>query len=103
MGFTPNRAFAQEFVRDARTRAALEVAGKAVAAVAERNGKAVDRDYEVTVEQTARGVRLRARGGPLNPASWIELGTGQPGPTPAYAPLRRAARSMGLVLKPSKA
>lgn len=30
---------------------------------------------------------------------WIEFGTGQPGPTPAFAPLRRAAESAGLSLR----
>lgn len=29
---------------------------------------------------------------------WIEFGTGQPGPTPAFAPLRRGAEAVGLRL-----
>ncbi len=29
-------------------------------------------------------------------AKWIEFGTGEPGPTPAFAPLRRGADVIGL-------
>ncbi len=31
-------------------------------------------------------------------SNWIEFGTGQPGPTPAFAPLRRGAEMAGLRL-----
>lgn len=31
-------------------------------------------------------------------SGWIEFGTGQPGPTPAFAPLRRGADATGLKL-----
>jgi hypothetical protein len=31
-------------------------------------------------------------------ANWIEFGTGEPGPTPAFAPLRRGAEAVGLVV-----
>lgn len=31
-------------------------------------------------------------------ALWLEFGTGEPGPTPAFAPLRRGAESRGIVL-----
>lgn len=31
-------------------------------------------------------------------ARWIEFGTGQPGPTPAFAPLRRGAEGAGLIV-----
>ena len=35
-------------------------------------------------------------------SNWIEFGTGEPGPTPAFAPLRRAAESVGLRLVSKK-
>lgn len=102
MAFKLNPRFLAELEQQAGVRAAMTAAAVGVANRAEAIGQRVDDDYEVTVEQTARGVRVRAHGGPLNPAAWMEFGTGHPGPTPAYAPLRRGAQAMGLRLKASK-
>ena len=38
-----------------------------------------------------------------NKAGWIEFGTGGQAPTPAYAPLRRAAEASGLKLEARRA
>lgn len=102
MRFVPNPAFPAELVSLPATHAALQEAAKTVAAKAQDLGSEIDPDYQTDVETTAGGARVNASGGGINPASWIEFGTGAPAPTPAYAPLRRAIQSAGFKLRPSK-
>lgn len=102
MAFKLNPRFMEGLTKEAKFQAGLLAVAEGVAKLAERNGTAVDPDYSAEAEIGKRGVQVRSHGGGINPAAWIEFGTGAPGPTPAHAPLRRGAQAMGLRLRPSK-
>jgi hypothetical protein len=102
MSFKLNPRLFAELEQQAEFQAAKVAIAGGVAAVAQRLGRQVDPDYEASVDVKGPLVRVVGHAPGINPASWIEFGTGPPAPTPPYAPLRRGAQAVGLLLRPSK-
>lgn len=94
--FRLNPGLADAVRRSPEVRALVRQMGERVGEEAQRLGQEVAPSYETRVEDEGDGVRVVARTGGINAAGWIELGTGAPTPTPAYAPLRRGAEAAGL-------
>lgn len=86
-----------DVARSPEMAAALRQVGERVAQEAERLGQDVAPSYEADVVDAAGEVRVvgKTTDG-INAGGWIEYGTGGPAPTPAHAPLRRAAEVVGL-------
>lgn len=101
--FKPNPNFLRDLQRSREGRAALKEIAGGLADTAQGLGRAVADSYTTEVEEVDDKVVVTANtdSGPnvTDAAGWIEFGTGPPGPTPAHAPLRRAADAEGLKLK----
>jgi len=93
--FKANPAAGPELARTAEMMAFLlktaqSVAGTAQAIAPRRTGA-----YASSITADAEPGRARVNANDFK-AVWIEFGTGQPAPTPAFHVLSRAAESMGL-------
>lgn len=96
MKFRRNPHWHEEVRRSPEVRRVRHDAARDVAREAERIGKQVADSYRCEVDDDATRTRVAASADEINPASWIEFGTGVPTPTPAYAPLRKGADRAGL-------
>lgn len=94
--FKRNRNWPDEVKRSPEMRAVIRSRAKKVAEEAERIGRQVAPSYRTTVDEEDHVTRVSANTGGINAAGWIEVGTGAPSPTPAYAPLRKGAEAAGL-------
>jgi len=98
--FRPNPNFRRELAADADTKRALAANAEVVAKRAETFGRQVADSYKTDVVIDGDGVHLVASTDHdgVDAAGWIEFGTGEPAPTPAYAPLRKAVQAEGMEL-----
>lgn len=100
--FRPNPSLERDLQRSPGVQRVLTTKATDVATEAERNGQQVARSYKATVSDEGEAKRVTARTGGINAAAWIEFGTGGPTPTPAHAPLRRAAETKGVTLRANR-
>lgn len=89
--FSPSRTFERDLRNDSDFKRMLAAEARAVADEARALAPVDQGDYRAALRADANRVIADDR-----KALWIEFGTGPPAPTPAYAPLRRAARRRGL-------
>lgn len=94
--FTRNPNWVAEVRRSPEVRRVRREAAAEVAQEAERIGQQVAPSYACHIEDGPDKTAVEANTEGINAAAWIELGTGAPTPTPAYAPLRKGAEHAGL-------
>lgn len=101
--FVYNKASEPLLARTVQMQAAMAERAELVAEAARSLGPRGDSEphyvdmIEVAVGAGPRGAIARVNANKFT-SHWIEFGTGAPGPTPAFAPLRRGAESVGLHL-----
>ncbi len=96
-GYVPNPGWEQALTRDGAFLAFLGGAAGQIASSAKGIAPVDEGDYYDSIEghaevDGAEGIGVvSAAGEPPELAIYLEFGTGNPGPTEAFAPLRRAA------------
>ncbi len=97
MSFVPNPLFEEEFSHEASVIAGMLVKAEEAATLAKAFAPINESDYRDSI-----GAIIFAGDAYLQASDfkawWIEYGTGQPFPTPIFAPLRRAVVGIGMTL-----
>lgn len=107
--YVPNPNFRSEVMSSVRLAEVLTAAALAVAGSARVLAPVDEGDYRASIEgglapadtgaaQAARAHVVGRVASSDYKANWIEYGTGNPEPTPPFAPLRRGAESAGFIV-----
>lgn len=96
--FKRNPRWAQQVASSREMKAHRRRVADKIAEEAGRLGRGVARSYRATVAEDDDRIRVEARTGGINAASWIEFGNKN---MPAHAPLRKGAEAAGASMKAS--